>query len=268
MQNGEIRFYKTGFCKHIEKMAVSGGKLASVPFHAMVAFIQTPQGRILYDTGYSKHFFDATKKFPELLYAMTTPVTLEKSASEIVEQDQIGPIDYVFISHFHADHIAGLKDFPNSQIICSKKALSLMQSKDHSRFYKTRKGLLPALLPSDIEQRAVFIEDLPKVVLSSEYMPFTEAYKFHDCFIVSLEGHALGQYGLIFKDYFLISDAVWDIRAITEDRMPNVLTRFIMDDYPAYLENLGKLKKLHENNPRLKIVPTHCNQTLKDLIDD
>jgi glyoxylase-like metal-dependent hydrolase (beta-lactamase superfamily II) len=261
MQNIEI--YEIGYCKHPEFMVIGNGSFKSVKFPAMVASIEHKKGNLLFDTGYSTHFFDATKRFPEKLYTLITPVALDKPLCKRINKK----IDYIFISHFHADHIGGLKDFPDAHIFCSKEAYKLSQNKKLSRFSKTRQGVLPALLPEDFEQRVTFIENLKEIDLPTSLYPFTKGYAIlDDIYIIGLPGHAHGHYGMLIENYFFISDAIWDIRAITENAKPNILTSFIMKDMREYYLTIEKLQILHKNNPKIEIIPTHCSQTLDKYV--
>ena len=257
-----IEMYEAGYCKHPEFMTLSGGSFRSTVFPAMAALIHHNGKNILFDTGYSDHFFDATKRFPEKLYALTTPVTLDHPLSEQVSTR----IDDVVISHLHADHIGGLKDFPHARIVCSKEAYDFATNSRISRFSKVKKGVLPALLPDDFERRVTFIEDLKEVNLAENMYPFRTAFELFDgVYLIHLPGHAHGQYGMLTENHFFIADAVWNIKTITEDRKPNRLTRLIMDNPKAYLETLAKLQTLHKNNPDIALIPTHCTQTIQKL---
>lgn len=257
MQKVEIKLHSVGYCTHPEFMVKRGGSFSSIKFPALVAQIKYDDKNLLFDTGYGTHFFDATSKFPEKIYALTTPVTLEASLFEMIDE----PIDSIFISHFHADHIGGLKDFPDAKLYCAKEAYEVAMGKK-SRFTKTRMGILPQLLPDDFEERLTFIEDLPKVDLPESLAPFEKGYLLEEKFyIIELDGHAEGQYGLVVDDTFFVSDAVWDIEAITKGLKPNILTHIIFKDAKIYYETIAKLTELHKRNPALKIVPTHCTKT-------
>jgi len=257
MQKAEIKLYSVGYCTHPEFMVKRGGSFSSIKFPVLVASIEYNQKILLFDTGYGRHFFDATARFPEKIYALTTPVTLEKPLCEMLNTK----VDSIFISHFHADHIGGLKDLPDAKLYCSKEAYEVAMSKK-SRFTKTRMGVLPQLLPDDFEERLTFIEDLPKVDLPEYLAPFEKGYLLDERFyVIELDGHAEGQYGLVVDDTFFVSDAVWDIEAITKGTKPNVLTHIIFKDAKVYYETIEKLQMLYKLNSSMKIVPTHCTKT-------
>lgn len=261
----DIEIFEVGYCTHPEFMVLQGGGLKSIEFPAVTALIHHPQGRLLFDTGYASHFFTATRPFPERLYALTTPATLEQPLVTQLEE----AIQFIFVSHFHADHIAGLRDFPAVPIICSRAGYEFASSDQVSRFAKTRKGVLPALLPDDFAQRALFIEDLPRVVLPDSLQPFTEGYLvFDDLYAIELPGHARGHYGLFYQDCFLVADAIWHSKTLSENRRPNPLAALVMDDVKKYHQTIDQLQALHRNSPHIRILPTHCTQSIRQFKED
>ncbi len=117
---------------------------------------------ILFDTGYSTEFYRATSHCPYCLYAHVTPVTVhcDECASEQlkrcygIEPEQI---DYVVISHFHADHIGSLKHFPNARFICLRSGFELIRGR--TGLSAVSCGFLPDLLPHDFDARVQLIND-------------------------------------------------------------------------------------------------------------
>ncbi|MNI45679.1 hypothetical protein D3C73_1001170 [compost metagenome] len=85
---------------------------------------------------------------------------------------------------------------------------------------------------------------------------------------VELPGHAIGQIGLLLSTqrhaYLLCADAVWSSRAYREDRAPHPLTRLIVPERKAYKESFDKLVRLHQQYPKLRIVPSHCPEVWAD----
>ena len=69
-----------GYCLAKETHTIKGGNNINVKFNALWALIHHPiNGYILFDTGYTKRFFEATKKYPNKLYANLTKVVLKKA---------------------------------------------------------------------------------------------------------------------------------------------------------------------------------------------
>jgi len=263
----QVSWFKTGYCTHPEAIALRGGRWKSVEFPALVALIQHPTiGNILFDTGYSERFFQETKQFPNRIYALTTLVYLQPEESVInqLKQQAIAPesIRYIVISHFHADHIGGLADFPNAQFICAQSAYDAVKQK--TGLWAVKAGFLAGLLPPDFEQRVHFVEQKKQVSALPEWFE-TGFDLFGDRSIIAIElpGHATGQLGLMFVDkteqcYFLVADACWSSRAYQELLAPQAIAQLIFSDAKTYGITLKKLHELHKKHPEIRIVPTHC----------
>ena len=169
---------KVGHCQHPECMALRGGSRRAIDFPALVGLIKHPQhGLMLYDTGYSEHFTRATRGFPECLYRIVTPVTLPPEEELLAQLESRGiaahEIDTIFISHFHADHIAGLRDFPQARFIATGAEYHHCQKLN--RFHRLRRAYLRDLIPADFAERLTIAESCPSMSLPEQLAPFTEA---------------------------------------------------------------------------------------------
>jgi len=102
----------------------------------------------------------------------------------------------VVLSHFHADHTAGLRDFPNATILYEREAYTAF--KYLGLLASVKSGCLPGLLPDDFEERSAFIDETPRRRLPGDF-PFVMGYDlFGDGSLIAIDlpGHAAGQIGL------------------------------------------------------------------------
>ncbi|MEA5573719.1 MBL fold metallo-hydrolase [Calothrix sp. UHCC 0171] len=276
MKPVKVKFFQAGYCTHPEAIAIRDGKWKISQFPAVFALILHPEyGAILYDTGYSELFYQESKDFPYRLYALTTPVYFQPEESAAKQLQKFGisveEVNYIIISHFHADHIGGLCDFPNAQFICFQSGYTAV--KNLRGIAATKAGFLPGLLPINFEQRAIFVEQKSTVALPPEYDTFDTGFDlFGDRSLIAVElpGHVTGQLGLFFTDtdkqsYFLIADACWLSRAYQEFIQPHPLASLIFASKRDYIDTLKRVHELHKLNPSLNIIPTHCSDAWRKL---
>jgi glyoxylase-like metal-dependent hydrolase (beta-lactamase superfamily II) len=275
MKKIKLHINYAGFCYSKENHAISGGKNKNIKFHALWVLILHPDfGYILYDTGYTRRFYDATKRFPNNIYALITKVFVEEK-DEIKHQllsNNISPLDikHIIISHFHADHIGGLKDFPNARIYSSKTAYEYF--KKIPDIIAFSKGILKELVPEDIEQRIEFIEEKSKIH-SNEYFDSTyDLFGDETMNLIPLPGHAPGQMGLMAESekakYLFIADACWLSKSFEENILPNKLTKLIIHSWADLKDTQNIIHEFFKKNPAVKIIPTHCFASTKHLVSD
>ncbi|MBD8871311.1 MBL fold metallo-hydrolase [Rhodanobacter sp. DHB23] len=271
MTHIEWRTYEAGHCMHPQCGTRRGGMWKMARFPALAFLLRHPaHGAMLFDTGYSRHFFDATRHLPERLYRTVTPPRLDETESlrDQLARDGIDVrhLATVMLSHLHGDHIGGLHDFPHSTILCSREAWNDLQAR--GRLGALRRGLLPALLPTDFPQRVRWIEELPRIALAGSFAAFGTGYDLWSdgsVLAIPLPGHAAGHYGLLFHtpddgQVFLIADAAWSSRALLDGVPPPSVVTSWLGDTPAYLATLARLQKLRQSEPDLRIVPSHCEE--------
>ena len=74
----DVRLLAAGSCLHPEAMTLARASWRPQRFPAGFALIQHRQhGVVLFDTGYSRHFFHETRALPNRLYAWLTPAILK-----------------------------------------------------------------------------------------------------------------------------------------------------------------------------------------------
>ena len=266
-----------GYCLHLERMVIKDGRFKTVKFPSLFFYIYHPeQGHILFDTGYSQRFHEATRNFPERIYALLTPVEVRDQDIAINKLNTLGvkpeEIDYIFISHFHADHIAALKDFPKAKFIVSEEAWT--DIKDRSRLSSLAKGVLPSLIPSNFEERLLFYERIGKKAdeKTTKLYGFHSWDIFHDrsLFAVPIPGHTCGHSGLMVntasKKHFLVGDACWMSRSIREFKLPALPSYLIMDSRKDYYKSLSHLHNLYQEAENIELLPSHCGEVYANKV--
>ena len=257
---------QVGHCTHPACMALKGAGRQEHVFPARCYLLETSNGAFLWDTGYADHFQDATAGGVYRLYAKVTPVHFNCADSLVGQLDARGikPLDIrgILMSHFHGDHIAGLKDFPKAQLWCSKEGWDAV--KDRRGIPALLRGFLPGLIPADIEGRLSFYEDARFVDLPSHvFAPFHGACDLlgtGEILVVPLPGHADGHTGAFVQTeagwQLLASDAAWMPESYRDLRGPSELTFVIQKSRRDYYETLRALNALHLNG-QVRIHLTH-----------
>lgn len=273
----ELSMLAAGYCTHLESMVMAGGALRQVKFPSLVGVIRHPRhGVILFDTGYSRRFFDETRAWPALIYRHTTPVHFH-DADGVAAQLQargISPdeVRLVLLSHFHADHVGGARDFPQARFVCYADAWQRVRGL--SGFAALKQAFLPGLLPPDFDARVLAVEDLKEVELPTRLRPFTVGADLlgdGSVVVVPLPGHAVGHYGVIIDTEpaptFLVADSCWLSKAFRENLLPHPIANIIFDDPTAYRASLQRIHDLYRHDPLVRILPSHCREVWATHVD-
>lgn len=274
MKAVKISIFTAGFCTCPEHIAIQGGRWQNIRFPAMFALFEHPKfGAMLFDTGYSYRFFSETRQFPNRLYRYLTPVTLreEQLAVNQLSKINIQPTDItkIFISHFHADHIAALGDFPLAKFVYLPQGFESVQGL--YGLARLSRAHLPGLIPNDFSQRSDPVAGSMLRPLPPEFAPFTQGYDLlgdESLMAVPLPGHAAGQMGIWARDekgiaYFFIADAAWLGRNIRENRAPHKIANLLFPDPTTYRQTLADLHAYQQTHDDICIIPSHCEVTLE-----
>lgn len=270
MMKVKVELFSAGHAANIAKMVDRTQPFKVVHFPAICALITHPvHGYLLFDTGFSRAVLEGTSSFPMNLYRLITPVIFDdsESAVENLKRRGVDPaeINYVFLSHFHIDHMGGLKDFPNAKYIYSTEGFEA--SRGLTGFKAVLKAYLKDLEPDDMDKRSIRIEQFTH---SISYPGFDKGFDiFGDGSIVAVDlpGHAPGQFGLFLQTeggvVLLAADASWTSEAIENLSFPHPFVKLILHDYPAFEITLKKLHRLYKERPDVKILPTHSDKSLE-----
>ncbi|MDA7747128.1 MBL fold metallo-hydrolase [Psychromonas sp.] len=283
MQTGiKVRLFKAGFCTHPGFIVLPGSGIKPKQFPAGIALIEHPkQGYILFDTGYHPDFHKSTRTFPERFYAMVTPCHLDHGENISNQIEALGieksKVKHLLLSHFHADHIAGMVDFPDTIIHCHQAGLDYINTAN--RINRVRKGYLKKLVPEKAYSQFSFFDaftrDLGEILGLPEKIGLLAQDWFDDqsLYVVNLPGHAAGHIGLLIqlKDsfIFLLADACWLKESLSKKIDQHWIANILSDDHRAYKDTLQKLRRCYElSDDSIVFVPSHCQETITSLIDN
>jgi glyoxylase-like metal-dependent hydrolase (beta-lactamase superfamily II) len=265
----EVRLLSAGFCLHPEFMSIRGGSWKPCRFPAGFVYLRHSRfGHVLFDTGYSDHFRKETASFPNLLYARLMPPRFQGADRACDQMERMGvhasEVGTIVLSHFHADHIAGLRDFPQAKIVASRSGYAAIRGA--RGISGLLNGLLPGLMPSDADDRICFTDafgatGLPPAL--ADFGPARDLFGDGSALLVDLPGHSTGQIGLYLPAaprgaLFVVADAAWSLEAIADLRPPPRLVTAMLGQTDTYRRTFEKLHRLQRVVPDLAIRPAHC----------
>jgi glyoxylase-like metal-dependent hydrolase (beta-lactamase superfamily II) len=259
----------TGYCVALESLVIRGGAWRRVALHSLVAVIEHPiHGWLLWDTGYAPRMFDATVQWPYSLYRRATPLYIHRDLAVINQLARlglvVGDIRRVLLSHFHADHLAGLRDFPTAEVIAHRSAFEDVAARHGMS--ALRRAFLPALLPDDFASRATLIADFTGPTIP-QLGPTHDIFGDSSLLLVQLPGHARGQQGLLANtdrgQVLFAADSCWLTRSIRERLPPSRLTSVITDSPNSLHTTIWRLHAFAAEHPDVRIVPSHCPEAFE-----
>ena len=272
----KVKFWlKTaGYCLSKENIVIRKGKNQEIKFPATYGVIQHPrEGWILFDTGYTQRFHTETARFPARIYAMLTPTTINPEEEAVAEVREMGidpkEIMHIIISHFHADHVGGLKDFPNARFYCTEKAFH--QAINFRGFAAVRRGILPGLLPDDLAERVDLVDKSSRSQIKDKDLgEMTDLFGDGSVLLPFLPGHAAGQIGALLETekgkVFMAADSAWVKENYEAYHLPSPVVRLFFDSWSDYTSSLRKVRSFWKSHPEIPIIPTHCEETRLKLL--
>jgi glyoxylase-like metal-dependent hydrolase (beta-lactamase superfamily II) len=262
----------TGHCLASEHHLIRGGRRRRLAIHSLVALLGHPtQGWLLWDAGYAPRMLDVTHRFPYRLYRWATPLRLAPELAVLAQLPRFGlepgAIRRVVISHFHADHISGLRDFPRADLIAARSAYASIAGR--TGFGALARAFIPDLLPPDFERRAVLLDDFAGPALDG-LGPTLDLFGDGSAVVLSLPGHARGQIGLLANtqrgQLFFIADSCWMSEAFRTNTPPHWITRLFIDDFATMKSTLAQIHQYHRQHPGVTLIPSHCPEVFRRYV--
>ena len=252
-----ITTFEVGYCTHVGCMALKGAGFRICKFPARAYLLQAAGKCWLWDTGYSTWFEHSTRTGIFKFYRQVTPVYFDPRESLVAQLSEQGLVERdisgLILSHFHADHIAGLRDFSGIKFICSGDGWH--KTRNLRGFSALKQAFIPELIPENFETSVQFIESFPSVTLPSELAPFLTGFELPgsqgQVILVPLPGHAAGHIGaFVLTDsgwVVLASDAAWSPVSYQTLRGPSRMANLLMVNPKLYYQTLGNLNQLWQS---------------------
>ena len=169
-------------------------------------------------------------------------------------------VGQILITHYHNDHIGGLRDFPNARFVGSRTEYERIMRLSRQR--QTAGAFNPDLLPPDFAERLVPIENLPRET-RPELAPFADIREWlPDVFLVNLPGHTRNQFGVYLPTLdpptFWLADAVWQLKTLdSQASTPPAIVNVIKDNWRIYQETIQRLRTLRVTHPDWRLISSH-----------
>lgn len=221
-----------------ERAVLRGGRWHSVDVGVRYGLLLHPiQGPVLIDTGYGPRATEgASRSLALKAYgALLRPrlVAEGQPAAALAKYGlTLADVRLAVVTHFHPDHIAGLRDLPNARFLASGEAWQAVRRM--GRLAELRHAVFPELLPDDFGERLIPIESLPPKAAPYGLGTGIDLFGDGSALAVPLPGHALGHFGIVWPDLspplLHAVDASWLSAAIVEDRLPRGPARLVYAD--------------------------------------
>ncbi|WP_133499547.1 MBL fold metallo-hydrolase [Cognatilysobacter terrigena] len=242
-------------------------------FPAGWALIEHPiHGPILFDCGYGEPARTAMRRGLRRVYRGVLGVCCpaEGDASTLLAQRGIAPGDvrWLVISHFHPDHVGGLRAFPSARFVAHADAWKTMQRGALARLHAQ---VWRELLPEDFVARLMLLAPDRFTALGGDLAPLGSGVDLFDdgsVVLVDLPGHAHGQIGLATHHdgtrILLVADAFWQHAQLdTPQPLSWLARRLAMHASGDYAATLSRLRQFRDAQPDAWIIASHCARTLE-----
>ena len=237
-----------------EWLLLRGGRKQSISLKVRYGIVRHPvAGLILIDTGYGPRVTQGPRNLPLRIYSrLLAPSLIDDGQPETALRRMgatVADVRAIVVTHFHADHVAGLHLFPQARIYAHRGVLEAILARGTWR--NLRHGVFAELLPPSLAERTVDIAALPRREASLELGMGADLLGDGSLLAVDLPGHAEGHFGVCFArlPVPLLSavDVQWLAAALPNARRPGFPANLIADDRQALAESAGRVAAFRAN---------------------
>ena len=252
------RFLNSASVRVPERMMLAGGSWGRVAVGVRYGMLVHPEfGPVLIDTGYGPRVTRSAQRSLALkLYgAVLRPQLMEDDlplAALARAGYSAGDVRRIIVTHFHADHVAALRDFPNARFITSGSAWQVIGRMGERR--RVLSGIFSELLPPDFASRLLPIEALPAGKAPFGLGQARDIWGDGSCLAIDLPGHAIGHFGLFWphgdQPLLYATDVTWLPEAL-DGRLPNGVARIVYADGAAMRKSAARVEAFRRAGGRV-----------------
>lgn len=241
-------FANSAFVTVPERFFLRGGTWRRVRLKVRYGiFVHPKAGPVLIDTGYGPRVTCGPRSSILRLYDAILRPELAKEGQPGSVLRKLGftldDVGTVIVTHFHADHVAGLDLFPKARILTKAKVLGRVLNQRTRK--NLRHGIFTELLPSDLASR---VADIDGYALRPAPLGLGSGHDLlgdGSLLAIDLPGHADGHFGLCFaglaEPLLYAVDAQWCAEALEDERRPGFPASLIADAPSALAESTRRV---------------------------
>ena len=248
-----------------ERLVLRAGRLARTALRVRWGLVRHPAlGPVLIDTGYGPRVTGAAagparpahpRSLLLRLYAAALRPRLDPRghALAVLAREGIAPDDVrrIVVTHFHADHVAALRDFPRARIWASGREWAKVAGR--TRPANIHHGVFPELLPGDLRARLDPIEERPASATPSGLGPAHDLAGDGSLLAVPLPGHSPHHFGVLLPldpPLLYAVDVQWMREGVSEGRVPGGPSRIAHSDPAEMRRSVERVRRFAESGGR------------------